>query len=751
MPAHPFQTNFTAGELTEQLLARVDWQKYANGAACLKNFLVRPHGGAARRAGTLYVGAVKDPTARVRLVKFEFSITQAYMLEVGPHYIRVWANRAPVLSGGVPVEVATPYTQTDLRELRFEQSADVLYIAHRHHAPRKLERLSATEFRLQVINFNPPPTFEQEVFPAATLTLTAATGDSVTATASAAVFLAGDLARQIRSGPGRAVIMAVLSTTQVRLNILDDFTTTGPIASGDWSLDGSPNAGTLTPSIIAPINAVITLTSSLAAFRASDVGAFLFLTDGIVKITTFTSTTVVVGVIVKVLRVVTAAPAGTWTLERPAWSDALGYPGVVALHDQRLWWAGSDQFPDGLWASVVGDYEVFAVGPADDDAVFFQLAESGVNLIRWLKSLSEGLGVGTLAAELTISGGIDQPITPSAVNVKNQTAYGADYTVDAIRVSNVVLFLQRGALRLREFAFDFVQTNAFVAPDLTIIAEHLTRLGLVELAYASSPDSIVFAIRPDGILLSLTYERIETVVGWAHHETDGLFESIAVIPNNCGTGDELWVAVGRSVTGGAYWATGYWHADYWHANYWALAAEVQRRYIEIFDGGANTDASLFYAGAAAGTFTGLNHLEGLTVKAITEDGRVYDLVVTGGSITLPDGATATELEVGLHFTSSLQTLRPELATPIGTAQGRTKHWNHVTLRVACTHGVLTLNGEPVEYPEGVTVGPAALFTGDMHRKFNLGWDREGQLLIQTTEPKPCTILGITGAIQLDDG
>ena len=119
--------------------------------------------------------------------------------------------------------------------------------------------------------------------------------------------------------------------------------------------------------------------------------------------------------------------------------------------------------------------------------------------------------------------------------------------------------------------------------------------------------------------------------------------------------------------------------------------------------------------------------------------------------SLPGGATTTELEAGLHFTSTLQTLRPELATAVGTAQARQKHWNHVTLRVLCTEGVLLLQGEPVDYPEGVTVGPLTPYTGDMARKFNLGWDREGQLTVQTTEPKPCTILGITGAFQLDDG
>jgi hypothetical protein len=140
VPAHPFQTNFTGGEITDQLLARTDWQKYANCAACLKNFLVRPHGGAARRAGTMYVAAVKDSSLRVMLRKFEFNVTQAYVLEFGHLYLRFYANRGRVEIAGVPVEVVTPYTTDELRSLRFEQSADVLYIAHPNHQPMKLQR-----------------------------------------------------------------------------------------------------------------------------------------------------------------------------------------------------------------------------------------------------------------------------------------------------------------------------------------------------------------------------------------------------------------------------------------------------------------------------------------------------------------------------------------------------------------------------------------------------------------------------------
>jgi hypothetical protein len=163
----------------------------------------------------------------------------------------------------------------------------------------------------------------------------------------------------------------------------------------------------------------------------------------------------------------------------------------------------------------------------------------------------------------------------------------------------------------------------------------------------------------------------------------------------------------------------------------------------------DVDAGLVYAGTAAGTFTGLGHLEGRTVKASTLEGLTYDLIVAEGSITLPDGVTTTELEVGLPFFSTLTTLRPELVTQIGTAQGRKKHWNQLTIRVYCTAGRLTLNDEALDYPEGWDTDLP--YTGDLHPKFHLGWDREGQVTIQTLDPLPCTILGVTGSIQLDDG
>lgn len=749
MPARPWKASFTSGELTDQLLARVDWDKYANGAACLRNFVVRPQGGAARRAGTVYLGDAKFQDTLAHLKRFEFNVTQAYILEFGVGYIRFWANRGLVVDGAsVPVEVATTYTEAELREIRTAQSADVQYHAHTSHAPAKLQRTSATAFTLSNINWLIPPTYEKPELPQDALTLTATTG-TITVAAVAGTFLDGDVGRTIRIGLGWGVITAVSADgSAAQVDVYDAFPSTGPFAAGAWQMEGSPNRGTLDPDIKEPPFAEVTLTASLETWRAAiDVGKYVYLNDGLAQIIAVDSVTVARAKLLHELSVDTAAPAGSWTLESPQWSSANGYPGVVCFSGQRLWWFGSPTFPDRIWGSVVGDYENHFRGVADDDAVQYDLGSQGVNQIRWAKGLDNGLAVGTIASEFTILGANDEPLSPTNVLARERTKWGANYPVDAVSVDNAVLFLQRDGQRIREFVYNW-EANREVAVDLTIIAEHIVRAGIVEMAVATQPDVLLFCVRQDGNLAVLTYERAQQVVGWSHQDTDGNYESVAVIPNSCGTGDEVWTANARSVVQGNFFATGFFATGFFATGFFAEGLAVTHRTIEVFDGNMNTDAGLVYSGAAASTFTGLDHLDGNTIKAIASDGTVYDLVVSGGSITLPGGASTTALEAGIHFISTVQTLRPELPTPAGSAQARIKHWNHVTARVYCTKGVLTLDGETMEYPLGTDLN--ATYTGDLLRKMNLGWNREGQLVIRTTEPKPCTILGLAGALQLED-
>jgi hypothetical protein len=761
VPAHPFYTNFTSGTVTEKLDARVDFGKYQNAARVIKNGVVLPQGGVSSRAGTIYVGPAKFAESRIRLVPFLYSTTVSYMCEFGEGYIRFWKDRAQVVDGSsVPVEVATDYTVAELRELRFEQSADVLYIGHPDHPPSKLIRTSETSFELQEISFFPPPTYQPDQSNAFTLTLSTAAVGEATATASGTSFLPGDVGRQIRefsSGAGRAVITAYVSGTSVTVRILDAFSTTGPIAAGDWVMDGTANNATCDPSAASPRFKEITLVASVDAFRPTDVDRYVYLNDGIVQITSFTDAQNVKGQILVTLTNADAAIAGSWTMESPAWSAALGYPGVPCLHQQRLWWTGSPSFPDFLWGSVTADYENQGRGALDDQAVSYQLATSGVNLVRWMKpSSSMGLALGTLGGELTVDGGTDTPITPSSVKARERTSYGSDYAVDAIKVDNQHVFIQRGRTRVREFAYS-ITDDAFNAPDISILAEHLFRSPVVELAYCKTPESLLFALRDDGLLNICTYERQQEVLAWAYAQLtedtfiasdDDTFESIAAMPNFCGTGDEVWVATKRTVIGGDYWATDYWATDYWADNYWVEAAEFEARYLEVFDGQMNLDAALTYSGVAADVFTGLNHLEGRMVRVVVANGDQYTLEVVGGSVTLPNGATTTSVEIGLPWAMTLVTVRPELSLPTGTAQGRRKRWNELTVRVYGTKGNVLLNSEALDYPEGTDT--TDFFSGDMKRKTDFGWDRDGLVTVQRGDAKPCTITGITGGITVAD-
>jgi hypothetical protein len=150
-------TNFTAGELSPRLDGRNDLAKYASGCKTLQNMVVYPHGSAARRSGTAFVAEVKDSTKKTRLIPFEFSTTQTYILEFGNQYIRFYKNNGVITSSGSPYEIATPYLEADLPNLKFAQSADVMYICHPNYSIRKLSRTAHTSWTIAEVPFDNGP------------------------------------------------------------------------------------------------------------------------------------------------------------------------------------------------------------------------------------------------------------------------------------------------------------------------------------------------------------------------------------------------------------------------------------------------------------------------------------------------------------------------------------------------------------------------------------------------------------------
>ena len=121
-------TSFVSGEFSPKMDGRTDFEKYNSGAKTLQNFLVHPQGAATRRVGTQFIAEVKSSAAKTRLIPFEFSTTQTYILEFGNTYIRFYKDKGQILDSGSAYEISSPYLTAELFDIKFAQSADVMYI-----------------------------------------------------------------------------------------------------------------------------------------------------------------------------------------------------------------------------------------------------------------------------------------------------------------------------------------------------------------------------------------------------------------------------------------------------------------------------------------------------------------------------------------------------------------------------------------------------------------------------------------------
>ena len=241
----PILTNFTSGELSPRLNGRIDMDKYYNGASLINNFIVLMHGGLTKRPGTRFIREIKTSTGSnsgARLIPFVFSKTQAYVLEFGHNYIRFYKDEGIIVSGGTtPYEISTTYTAAQVNEIEFVQSADVLYLVHESHPPRKLSRTGHTAWTISDVDFVDGPYNNTNI--TSTTVYASGTTGSVTVTASSSIFTANDVGRWIRmKSPdkwGAAEITGYSSGTQVTATVHADFeieNSGSGNATKDWRL-----------------------------------------------------------------------------------------------------------------------------------------------------------------------------------------------------------------------------------------------------------------------------------------------------------------------------------------------------------------------------------------------------------------------------------------------------------------------------------------------------------------------------------
>lgn len=721
------QTNFTAGELSPRMYGRVDIARYQNGAMIIENCWPVVHGGAMRRYGTLYCAAAKNANKKSIVIPYVFNTQQAYIVEFGDLYVRFFfPNGSPIESSqGVPLELVSPYTEAMLSELEYVQGADTMFLFHPAVPVHRLRRVTNTAWTLAPAPFVTTPFAEAGLKFATSATLSdPAVGTGRTFTSSVSAFLAADVGRQITSAGGIAEITAVTSATVATVEVVVAFAS-GAIT--EWEMTISPQAQN-TPSAKDPVGKVITMTLDKAGWRASDVGKYVKINEGLVLITAFTSSTIVKGQIKAALTSATGATANSWTLESSVWDAVNGYPATGTLYEQRLACAGSPNFPQTVWLSRTGEYLNFELGTKDDDAMSFNVASDQINPVSHLGQIKVLIAL-TYGGEFSLTGGVEKPITPTNIQVKNQSVYGCN-KVRPVRIGNELYFMQRSNRKLRAMAYKY-DSDAYGSPDMSVLSEHCTESGIVSMAYQQEPESILFMPRADGVMATMTVDRDQDVVGWARQITDGAFESVASIPTS--DGDQIFAVVRRTVNGNTV------------------------RYIERFVEGCHVDAGINASDPTGKkTWDGLAHLEGKTVDVLADGVAMPQQVVTGGQITLPRNAKT--LQAGLHYTTRIKTLTPEVQGGTGSAQGNAMRVGEITLRFINTIGceVRGEGGKVLQTVAFRALGadvldqPPEPFSGDK-RIENLGWER-GKASVEIVQelPYPFHLLSVIKKMTIND-
>ncbi len=677
--------SFTAGELSPRMEGRTDFQKYYSAGTIINNFVIQPHGPVTRRPGSVFISEVKNSAHNTRLIPFSFSTTQTYILEFGDQYIRFYKDSGQITSSGSAYEISSPYLHTEVFDIKFAQSADVMYLTHPNHPPKKLSRTGHTNFTLATVSF-----------------------------------------------------------TQ---------------NSSTHLLNGTSN-----------------------------------------------------------------------------------YPKCVSFFEQRLVFAGTINNPQTLWFSKSGDYENFTTGTNDADAMIYTIASNQVNAIESIKA-TRTLIVMTTGGEFTVTSGASQdPITPTNLNIRKQSNYGSS-GVDAVSVGNSTLFLQRAKRKIRELAYNF-DSDSYVAPDLTILAEHITDSGVVQMDYQQEPFSIIWCVRDDGKLVALTYNRLQDVVAWHAHEFGGISQECTITVTdyaNIATGTKLTFTKsdGTEVifTSSTTDVSGKFHTETSNnqtatnlktlidANS-SFTATVSSNVVTIkettptvggflscvsgdttrlavqnqaaakcksvaiididtaedqvytivervIDGGTKkyveylstydfnssltefhfVDSGLAYSGSSTTSLSGLSHLEGETVKVIVDGATHPDRTVSSGAISLERSATTAK--VGLGFISTLQTMRLDEGFR-GTDQTKTKRIYDVTVRffetVGAKVGPNESNLDEIQFRDSSAsmTAPVPLFTGDKETEFPSDYGTDGFVLVKQEQALPMTILALYPRLETHD-
>ena len=657
------------------------------------------------------------------------------------------------------VELISPWGASDLSNIRYTASGDVIFVACQDIPLTKIARYGARSWAvvddvsddgpMRLINSTP-----------ITLTPSAVNGD-ITITASKSLFRSGHL----------GALFSIISTGQVvnsTLNGSSQFTdpilvtgvlegrtftitTTGTWVGtltlqrsvgviGSWTDEKSWTANTTNEAYLDnQDNAIIYYRIGFKAAAYTSGAAVATLTflagsiTGYARVTEVTSDTVVSAIVLKDFGGTVATDA--WS--EGAWSVDRGFPGAIALHENRKWLAGKDK----MWASVSGSFQSFDDSVEGDSAPISKSIGYGpIDTINWLVS-AERMLVGAQLSEITVrSSSLDEPLTAASSSIKSTSTQGSA-AVAAINVDGNAIFIQRCGRRIYTMLYD-TATYGYGTQDLTSLSTEIAGEGsgasFVQLAVQRQPDTRIHARRADGKVAVVIFDKAENVNCWVLVETDGIVEDICVLPGEAE--DIVYYTVKRTING----STKRYHER------WALEEDCQ-------GGLANkqADSFVYLSRSATTSVTGADHLEGETVVAWGDGVDLGTYTVSGGTFTL--STAAAEIVYGLPYEAQYKSTKLAYGSQKGTALTQPKRVNTVGVIMKNTHvqGLKYgrdfdhLDNLPLKY-KGKTMGANDIYAEYDGTPVSFGgaWDSDSRLCLQAAAPRPCTLLA--AIIEMDE-
>ena len=754
-----YTQSFNAGELSRKLDGRSDLELYKAGCRDLSNFIVLPQGGVERRAGTEFVSlAGTDGSTPARLIEFDFSSDIRFVIEMGVGYAKVHYTDSLGVDQVEPVTENDnlEYTADELRSIQFTRKYDTLILTCPTKETMIFRRDTiAPTFSVQKIAYTYPPTMEVNI---TSTTITASSPSpslytgTTTLTSTSDIFFTGHEGSiwaidHLRHGNKKEVTLETNGTQDsdpLDVSFCNWEVETDGTWNGEIGIERSIAGATFEPYITigdtdGGVQRNFKFASSepeganvrirIAADIATSTMTANLYTDntyhkGLVKITSVTNAQEAEAEILSVLEGSESTPTATVHWSEASFSGYRGFSPASEFFENRLWLAGSKDEPADLFASVFGDNFNFLTGSLSTDAI--KRTIDSPEEPKWLEG-KRYLFLGTAGTAVSIrSADKDSLISQSNITTLVENAYGSA-ALQAEVANDVVIYVQRDGLKLRELVFDRNQ-DTFVGNDLNMLSEDITSSGIVEMFLQKQPNQFVWCIKEDGTACVLTYERGQDVKGWARISTNGNIYSGASIHN--GGEDTTWLCVERN---GSY----------------CIEKMHPRRDLEWY-----VDSGVQYNDVAeVTTVSNLDHLEGETVQVVTNGSFHSEQVVSGGSITIPDASN--NIIVGLPYESVLRPMPIEPDLQSRNSQSRVKNVSKIITRFYNTKGAKVgeagkqLTTYPAVDTQDASGQPVSLKTGQQRFFVGSQYEREKLIEVKQDLPYPMTVLSIASHVNAE--